>query len=76
MTSAPHYDVYTGRAVAGLSGDSGPSETLSAAIGLGLEPPRFCGECGRRTVVQIVPDGWNSVCSRHGRTDSVALDRR
>jgi len=27
-------------------------------------------------VVQIVPDGWTSVCSRHGLIDSTATGRR
>jgi hypothetical protein len=31
-----------------------------------LEPPRFCGECARRLVVQVVPRGWSARCSRHG----------
>ena len=33
---------------------------------LALEPPRFCGECGRRMVVQVTPTGWRARCSRHG----------
>jgi hypothetical protein len=35
-----------------------------------LEPPRYCGQCGRRTVVQVTPQGWSSRCSRHGVTVS------
>ncbi len=31
-----------------------------------LEPPRFCAQCGRRMVVQVVPTGWTARCSRHG----------
>lgn len=31
-----------------------------------LEPPRYCGCCGRRTVVKVTPAGWSSRCSRHG----------
>jgi hypothetical protein len=31
-----------------------------------LEPPRFCGQCARRMVVQVTPTGWSAHCSRHG----------
>ncbi|MDQ3166409.1 MAG: hypothetical protein M3Q17_09700 [Actinomycetota bacterium] len=31
-----------------------------------LEPPRYCAECRRRMVVQVVPRGWSARCSRHG----------
>ncbi|OZC64934.1 hypothetical protein CH306_20305 [Rhodococcus sp. 15-725-2-2b] len=74
MTSETHYDPYTGLPVesrAEIGADS-----LSVAVRLGLEPPRFCAECGRRMVVQIVPDGWTSLCSRHGLVDSAATGRR
>ncbi len=43
---------------------------------LQLEPPRFCGICARRMVVQVRPDGWWARCSRHGITDSVELGQR
>ncbi|MGN8131073.1 biotin synthase auxiliary protein BsaP [Paenarthrobacter sp. 22069] len=33
---------------------------------LQLEPPRFCGTCGRRLKVQVSPMGWWASCSRHG----------
>ncbi|MFT4085679.1 MAG: hypothetical protein QM658_00745 [Gordonia sp. (in: high G+C Gram-positive bacteria)] len=46
------------------------------AAKLGLEPPRFCGQCGRRMVVQVVPDGWVARCSRHGTVDSAELGQR
>jgi len=59
------YDVYTGAPV-------GDVEPLAAQ--LGLEPPRYCAECGRRMVVQVRPDGWWAQCSRHGRVDSEDLD--
>jgi hypothetical protein len=35
-----------------------------------LEPPRFCQDCGRRMVVQVVPSGWTANCSRHGERHS------
>jgi hypothetical protein len=31
-----------------------------------LEPPRYCGQCKRRMVVQVVPRGWTARCSEHG----------
>lgn len=31
-----------------------------------LEPPRYCPDCARRMVVQVVPTGWTARCSRHG----------
>lgn len=61
------YNVYTGD-LAGTSVTSVPK-----AVQLGLEPPRFCAECGRRMVVQVRPDGWWAQCSRHGRVDSTDL---
>lgn len=82
MTDALRFDEYTGRPAAdSADADAAPGaatveRSLSIAIELGLEPPRFCGRCGRRTVVQVVPDGWSSVCSRHGRVDSFEMGRR
>lgn len=61
------YNVYTGEPAGGDS---------PTAARLGLEPPRFCAECGRRMVVQVRPDGWWAECSRHGRLDSQDLDTR
>ena len=61
------FNVYTGE----------PEGTaMPAAAQLGLEPPRFCPECGRRMVVQVRPDGWWAQCSRHGRVDSKDLETR
>jgi len=65
------YNVYTGL----LSAGTGGSDTPTAAQ-LGLEPPRFCADCGRRMVVQVRPDGWWAQCSRHGRVDSKDLETR
>ena len=62
---AGNYNVHTGA----LHG-----EVVPAAAQLGLEPPRFCADCGRRMVVQVRPDGWWAECSRHGRVDSAELD--
>lgn len=33
---------------------------------LRMEPPRFCTECRRRMVVQVVPAGWSAKCVEHG----------
>ena len=60
------YHVYTGAAAGSV---------VPTAAQLGLEPPRFCAECGRRMVVQVRPDGWWAECSRHGRVDSKDLER-
>ncbi len=65
------YNVYTGARV-----DDTAGRTVPAAAQLGLEPPRFCAECGRRMVVQVRPDGWWAKCSRHGLVDSADLDAR
>jgi hypothetical protein len=61
------FNVYTG-APAGSS--------MPTAARLGLEPPRFCAQCGRRMIVQVRPDGWWAECSRHGRVDSTELDAK
>jgi len=35
-----------------------------------LEPPRYCGHCRRRMVVQVVPTGWSARCVEHGTVTS------
>jgi hypothetical protein len=61
------FNVYTGE----------PDGTeIPTAAQLGLEPPRFCAECGRRMVVQVRPDGWSAKCSRHGLIDSKDFEQR
>jgi hypothetical protein len=64
------YNVYTGAA----RGDDPAESPVPTAARLGLEPPRFCAECGRRMVVQVRPDGWWAKCSRHGLVDSADLE--
>ncbi|MFD4460963.1 hypothetical protein [Nocardia sp. NPDC058480] len=65
------YNPFTGkRIVAGLA------DAMPASAALGLEPPRFCEQCGRRMIVQISPDGWWAKCSRHGVIESAQLERR
>ena len=61
------YNVYTGEQA---------GSALPTAAQLGLEPPRFCAACGRRTMVQVRPDGWWAKCSRHGLVDSADLEDR
>lgn len=65
------YGVYTGVELELQAADAVP-----AAARLGLEPPRYCGQCGRRMIVQVRPDGWDARCSRHGAVDSAELGRR
>jgi len=45
-------------------------EHAGCRAALELEPPRYCGQCGRRMVVQISPTGWQASCSRHGEFTS------
>ncbi|GEE03296.1 hypothetical protein nbrc107696_37420 [Gordonia spumicola] len=51
-------------------------DAVPASARMGLEPPRYCGQCGRRMIVQVRPDGWDARCSRHGSVDSAELGRR
>lgn len=69
--SAGKFNVYTGVAADAVNGAVVPTTAQ-----LGLEPPRFCADCGRRMVVQVRPDGWWAKCSRHGVVDSKDLDTR
>ena len=64
-------NLYTGRPLAEEGGAAMPT-----AAQLGLEPPRYCGACGRRMVVQIEPNGWWATCSRHGFVEAAELERR
>lgn len=66
---APLYHPHTGLPVA-------QEQKLSPSARAGLETPRFCQLCGRRMKVQVRPDGWDAVCSRHGQVDSSLMDRR
>jgi hypothetical protein len=36
-----------------------------------LEPPRYCGRCGRRLKVQVLPYGWHATCAEHGAIPSL-----
>jgi hypothetical protein len=33
---------------------------------LELEPPRYCPQCRRRLIVQVLPVGYTARCSAHG----------
>ncbi|QBS44149.1 hypothetical protein [Nocardia sp. CS682] len=65
------YNPFTGKRIV-----PGLDDAVPAAAALGLEPPRFCEQCGRRMVVQVSPDGWRAKCSRHGVIDATSLERR
>ena len=71
--SAGIYNIYTGEI---HTGEIHTGEMAPLSAQLGLEPPRFCAECGRRMVVQVRPDGWWAQCSRHGRVDSDDVEAR
>ena len=64
LTEPLVYSVHTGVPVA----DGGDADAPTAAR-LGLEPPRYCGQCGRRMVVQVVPTGLDGAmfATRVGR---------
>ncbi len=65
------YNPFTGKLI-----ESGADDPVPAAAALGLEPPRYCEQCGRRMIVQVSPDGWWAKCSRHGVLDSKSLEHR
>ncbi|MCH9641156.1 MAG: hypothetical protein K0U70_11105 [Actinomycetia bacterium] len=69
---AGRYNMYTGA----LYTRASATGTGPTAARLGLEPPRFCADCGRRMIVQIRPDGWWAKCSRHGLVDSTDLEMK
>ena len=37
---------------------------------LALEPPRYCTQCRRRMVVQVIPRSWSATCVEHGEVTS------
>lgn len=71
MNMDERYNPFTGKRIV-----PGLDDAIPAAAALGLEPPRFCQQCGRRMIVQVSPDGWWAKCSRHGVTDSAESERR
>ena len=49
----------------GLLAAEGDHERCAALLA-SIDPPRFCGDCGRRMVVQVHPTGWTARCVEHG----------
>lgn len=43
-----------------------PPHDRNCAERAALEPPRYCGRCRRRMVVQVLPLGWSARCTQHG----------
>jgi hypothetical protein len=37
-----------------------------SGCGPAFDPPRFCGECGKRLTVQVRTAGWTARCNRCG----------
>lgn len=81
--AAQCFDVFTGAEspiaespIAESAGEEPGGAGLVAALRARLSPPRYCGVCGRRMIVQVRPDGWWARCSRHGQVDSTSLDLR
>ncbi|MEU5692556.1 hypothetical protein [Actinosynnema sp. NPDC020468] len=50
--------------------ESGKDHSACASRLAVIDPPRYCGECARRMVVQVTPTGWTARCSRHGEIAS------
>lgn len=57
-------------AYCGLCGEPGPHEACRRR--LALDPPRYCGQCRRRMVVQVHPTGWTARCVEHGTVASTS----
>lgn len=51
-------------AYCGQCGEPGTHEACRRR--LALDPPRYCGQCRRRMVVQVHPTGWSARCVEHG----------
>ncbi|RFU42839.1 hypothetical protein DZF91_04410 [Actinomadura logoneensis] len=68
METAAHdqADVYCDRCGDGL----GDGDHAGCRAARELEPPRYCGRCRRRMVVQVTPLGWTARCAEHGTTAS------
>ena len=53
--------------VCGLCGEDLVARDHTRCVDLlRMEPPRFCAQCRRRMVVQVVPAGWSAKCVEHG----------
>ena len=45
---------------------TGCGSTSCTGCGRTLDPPRFCGDCGRRLTVTVTPAGYRARCRDHG----------
>ncbi|GAB3665781.1 hypothetical protein GCM10027589_30590 [Actinocorallia lasiicapitis] len=52
-------------------GETANGEHTACRAALRMEPPRFCGHCRRRMVVQVTPRGWTAKCVEHGLLTNV-----
>jgi hypothetical protein len=50
----------------GRCGEPAPVPHAECAERLALEPPRYCPQCRRRLIVQVLPTGFTARCSAHG----------
>ena len=50
----------------GHCGEPAPSPHPACEARLALEPPRYCPQCRRRLIVQVLPTGYRARCSAHG----------
>jgi hypothetical protein len=50
----------------GHCGEPAPVPHPDCAARLALEPPRYCTQCRRRLIVQVLPTGYTARCSAHG----------
>jgi hypothetical protein len=50
----------------GHCGEPAPAAHPACAARLELEPPRYCVQCRRRLIVQVLPAGYTARCSAHG----------
>jgi hypothetical protein len=56
------------------SSDAGSGQApdhTACQSGRALEPPRYCAQCARRMVVQVLPTGWTARCVEHGTSTNV-----
>ncbi len=56
----------------GHCGEPAPSAHPACVQRLDLEPPRYCAQCRRRLIVQVLPSGYTARCSAHGEEISPA----
>lgn len=43
-----------------------PADRCDGSCRRPLDPPRHCGECGRKLAVQVTPGGYRAACREHG----------